>query len=333
MHRRHTLHAVAGTLLAALGPIVVAQQTVQPKSAADLSLTSFPLLRIYIPAGVGGGWDQTGRALGAAIQSAGLAQQVEYLNKGGKGGIIGLTEFVEKYDRDPTALLVGGMVMVGAIAVNRPPTTLAQVTPIARLTSDYLVLVAPPDSALKDTKALVAAMQKHLASVVFTGGSVGGVDHMLAGMMVRQLRLDVGALKYEPTTSGKEAIALLASGKAQVAISSYGEFKAGIESKALVPLAVSSRHSLFGLPSLTEQGIATDLANWRGVFGPSGIRTEQTDALRNAVIKATDTAVWKQALLANNWVGVLQHGKSFRDTLEIEQAMAGAVTMMLKLKS
>ena len=331
--RTWMLGSAAGALLGATSPAAFAQSAAKPKPAPAAAGPALPLLRIYIPGGAGGGWDQTGRALGAAAQSAGLVQQVEYENKGGKGGTVGLADFVERFSEDPAALLVGGMVMVGAIALQHPKATLAQVAPLARLTSDYMVLVAPAQSPYTSTKALVAQMQRDLKSVVFTGGSVGGVDHMLAGMMTRQLRLDAAALRYEPTSSGKEAIALLAAGKAQVGISSYSEFKAEIEKKALVPLATSSRKALYGVPSLTEQGVATELANWRGVFAPGRIGEAQKDTLLRLVVRATEAAAWRQSLLDNNWIGALLYGKEFADTLEIEQAMASAVTLMLKLKA
>ncbi|GAB4566759.1 MAG: tripartite tricarboxylate transporter substrate binding protein [Rhizobacter sp.] len=330
MDRRTCLQATAGALISPLSAAAFAQASPRPKPAS--AAPALPLLRIYIPGGAGGGWDQTGRALGTAIQSAGLAQQIEYQNKGGQGGTIGLADFVARYSRDPAALMIGGMVMVGAIAVNQPKTTLAQVTPIARLTSDYMVLVTPADSKLKDMKALVSAMQQNVGSVTFTGGSIGGVDHMLAGMVARQLRLDAAALKFEPTSSGKEAMALLASGKAQVGISGYSEFKTEIENKTLVALATSSRRSLYGIPSLTELGVSTELANWRGVFGPALITPEQKEALRRVVIKATETPPWRQSLLDNNWIGALLYGKHFADSLEIEQGIASAVSLMLKLK-
>lgn len=330
MDRRTCLQATAGALLSPLSAAAFAQGS--PKSKPAATAAALPLLRIYIPGGAGGGWDQTARALGSAIQSGGLAQQVEYQNKGGKGGTIGLADFVERYSRDPAALLIGGMVMVGAIAMSQPKTTLAHVTPIARLTSDYMVLVTSTGSKLKDMKALVSAMQQDVGSVTFTGGSIGGVDHMLAGMVARQLRLDAAALKFEPTSSGKEAMALLTSGKAQVAISGYSEFKTEIENKTLVALATSSRKALYGIPSLTELGVSTELANWRGVFGPALITPEQKEALRRVVIKATETPAWRQALLDNSWIGALLYGKHFADSLEIEQGIASAVTLMLKLK-
>lgn len=331
MIRRHWLKT-CGAATALWATPSFAQKTA-PATAPPVN-APMPLakLTVYIPGGAGGGWDQTGRALGAAIQSAGLAQQVAYENKGGKGGTLGLTDFVERFNRDPAALLIGGMVMLGAIAVNRPAVTLAQVSPIARLTNDFMVLVTPSGGRLPDMNALKEAMRKDLSAVAFTGGSAGGVDHMLAGMIARQLRLDVGRLKYLPTSSGREAMALLEKGEAQVAISSYSEFQTAIENKSLKPLAVSARKSLHGIPSLNELGVNTDLGNWRAVFGPGQISEAERAHLRNIVVTATQTPSWKQALQKEKWTDALMHGEEFTKVLMIEQAMASAVTMMLKLK-
>lgn len=304
--------------------------SLQAQPAAPRAL---PSMRIYIPGGAGGGWDQTGRALGASIQAAGLAGKVEYENKGGKGGTLGLADFVARFSQDPSALLVGGMVMLGAIAVGKPEVTLARVTPVARLTNDFMVLVAKAGSKLTTMPALIEAMRKDLGAVAFTGGSSGGVDHMLAGMMARQLRLDLNRLQYLPTASGREAVALLDKGTAQIAISSYSEFQADIESKALVPLAISSRKTLYGVPSLTEQGVGTELGNWRAVFGPGQISEADRENLRRIVVAATLHPSWIQTLVERKWIGGLMHGKDFAESLVIEQAIASAVTMMLRLKS
>ena len=325
MHRRQLLLAGAASA-AAFHPVLRAQA---PSGAAPKPLAS---MRIYIPGGEGGGWDQTGRALGASIQAAGLAGKVEYENKGGKGGTIGLADFVARFNSDPGALLVGGMVMLGAIAVGRPEVTLARVSPSARLTNDFMVLVAKTGSKPATLAALVEAMRKDLGSVAFTGGSAGGVDHMLAGMIARQLRLDVTKLKYLPTASGREATALLDKGEAQVAISSYSEFQADIEKKALTPLAISSRKTLYGVPSLTEQGVNTELGNWRAVFGPGQVPEADRENLRRIVVTATQHPSWIQSLQERKWLGALQHGKDFAEQLTIEQAIASAVTMMLRLK-
>ena len=329
MDRRSLLTAGgASACLLGMGPAAFAQTL-----AAGPAPTRLPELHIYIPGGAGGGWDQTGRALGAAIQAAGMADRVTYENKGGKGGTIGLADFVARHDRNPAALMVGGMVMLGAIALGQSKATLDQVSPIARLTNDFMVLVYRTGQQPDSVAALSQAMRTNLAGVRFTGGSAGGVDHVLAGMIALQLRQDVTQLKYLPTSSGPEAAALLEKAQAQVAISSYSEFQTGIEKNELTPLAMSSRRALYGVPSLHEQGLQTDLSNWRAVFAPGRIDAAQRENLRRIVVLATQHPAWAQALEKNKWFNALLHGQDFAGRLVIEQGMASAMAMMLKLKA
>jgi putative tricarboxylic transport membrane protein len=115
--------------------------------------------QMLIPANPGGGWDQTGRALGAAMQAAKTAQSVQYDNKGGAAGTIGLAQFVNAAKGDPNALMIGGMVMVGGIALNRSPVDLSMVTSIARLTTEYEIVVVPAASPHRTLADLLAAFK------------------------------------------------------------------------------------------------------------------------------------------------------------------------------
>lgn len=71
-----------------------------PASAVDS-------VKILIAANPGGGWDQTGRALQAAMQSGKIAKRVTVDNRGGAGGTIALAQFVSSAKGDASALLVG----------------------------------------------------------------------------------------------------------------------------------------------------------------------------------------------------------------------------------
>jgi putative tricarboxylic transport membrane protein len=329
LNRRACLVAAAAAGLATAAPAATAQIAAPARRGAAPLV---PKLKIYIPAGTGGGWDQTGRHLGAAMQAAGLVGAVSYENRGGEGGTLGLADFAERHQNDPHALMVGGLVMVGALAMKRSEA-LKQVAPVARLTSDYMVLCSLADNGLPTLKHLLPKLAADVQSVTFTGGSAGGVDHMLAAMLVRTLKLDPRKLKYTPTSSGKEAIALLQSGRAHVAISGYSEFKGGIEARALHALAVSSRRTLFGVPSLREQGVDTELANWRAVFAPRGISDAQRATLRQLVSATTESNGWKQSLLENNWVGSALYGPDLDSFLQFEEGIATVITQLLKLKS
>jgi len=60
--------------------------------------------KIMAPAAPGGGWDQTARAMQAALQDGGIAPSVQVLNVPGAGGTIGLAQFVNQTSGDASQL-------------------------------------------------------------------------------------------------------------------------------------------------------------------------------------------------------------------------------------
>ena len=106
------------------------------------------------PAGPGGGWDAAARSIQQVLTQTGLAKSVQVTNVTGAGGTIGLAQFVNNAKGDPSQLMVNGITMVGAILTNKAPVSLDQVTPIARLTGDPLVIVVPANSPHKTVQDL-----------------------------------------------------------------------------------------------------------------------------------------------------------------------------------
>src|SRR5690349_13201651 len=101
--------------------------------ALPMSANAAANLKMMIPANPGGGWDTTGRALGKALQDAAVAASVTYENKGGAAGAIGLAQFVNAAKGDGNAMMVMGAVMLGGIITGKPPVSVTQATPLARL--------------------------------------------------------------------------------------------------------------------------------------------------------------------------------------------------------
>ena len=171
-----------------------------------------PSLKMMIPANPGGGWDQTGRNLAAAMQSAKLVSGVQFDNKGGAAGTIGLAQFVNSAKGDPNAVMIGGMVMVGGIILNKSPVNLSQVTPIARLTSEWEVIVVPANSPHKTMADLVKAFKADPGKVSWGGGSAGGTDHILIGLIAKEVGVEPAKVNYVPFKGGGEAIAAILGG-------------------------------------------------------------------------------------------------------------------------
>lgn len=98
------------------------------------SAAAQPALKMMIPANPGGGWAQ----------------------------------FVNASKGDPNAVMVGG------ILLNKSPVSLSQVTPIARLTSEWEVIVVPAQSPHQSLADLLKAFRENPGKVSWGGGSAGG---------------------------------------------------------------------------------------------------------------------------------------------------------------
>jgi putative tricarboxylic transport membrane protein len=279
-------------------------------------------LKMLIPANPGGGWDTTGRALGKAILDAKAADTVQYDNKGGAAGVIGLAQFVNASKGDPNALMMTGAVMVGGIISSKPAVGLEKATPIARLTSEYNVFVVPADSPLKTMKDVVEQLKKDPGSVKWGGGSKGSTEHISASMLAGKVGVDPKKVNYVAFRGGGEATAAILGGNVTVGGSGYSEFAEYITAGKMRAIGVTSEKRLPGInvPTLREMGYDVVLGNWRGVYGGPGITPEQRAALTDIIVKATKSKAWLEALEKNAWTPALMTGKLFDDFVDSEFA-------------
>jgi putative tricarboxylic transport membrane protein len=279
-------------------------------------------IKMMIPANPGGGWDTTGRALGKALQDAGVASSVTYENKGGAAGIIGLAQYANATKGDGNSLMVMGAVMLGGIITGKPPVSLDKVTPIARLTSEYNVFVVPANSPLKTMKDVVEQMKKDPGSVKWGGGSRGSTEHIAAAMLAREVGVDATKINYVPFRGGGEAVAAILGGNVTVGGSGYSEFQQYIETGKMRPIAVTSAKRLKGIdiPTMIEQGYNIDIGNWRGVYAPAGLTAAQRKALTDMVLKATKSKSWAESLEKNNWTPAWMANPQFDDFVDREFA-------------
>jgi putative tricarboxylic transport membrane protein len=294
--------------------------------------TAQPSLKMMIPANPGGGWDQTGRNLAAAMQSAKLVSGVQFDNKGGAAGTIGLAQFVNSAKGDPNAVMIGGMVMVGGIILNKSAVNLSQVTPIARLTSEWEVIVVPANSPHKTMGDLVKAFRADPGKVSWGGGSAGGTDHILIGLIAKEVGVQPAKINYVPFKGGGEAIAAILGGHVTAGVSGLGEFAEQIKSGKMRALAQSSPAKLEGIASLKEQGVNVELGNWRGIFGGPGLSPQQRDALVKLVQSATETPAWKATLEKLGWEGWFLGGDAYARFLKEDEARIATIMDSLGLK-
>jgi putative tricarboxylic transport membrane protein len=282
-------------------------------SALPLSAQDAPAMDFFIPANPGGGWDQTGRLMEQVMLSEGLISSAVFTNVGGAGGTVGLPQFASQFDGNGNALMLGGMVMVGAIIANQSPVTLADVTPIARLTGEALALVVPAASPFQSVADFVAALQADPGTVPVAGGSAGGSDHILLGLIGKTVGVEATKMNYVPYAGGGEALAALIGNQVSAGISGYGEFAEQVAAGTLRLLAISAgeRDPAIDAPTLREAGVDVELMNWRACFGAPNLSDEAKAALVARVEAMANSEAWAAECAARSWTRILLTGAEF----------------------
>ncbi|APF37116.1 tripartite tricarboxylate transporter substrate binding protein [Chelatococcus daeguensis] len=289
-------------------------------------------LKIMAPAAPGGGWDQTARAMQAALTESGAVKSAQVVNVPGAGGTVGLAQFVNAKG-DGSQLMVNGFVMVGAILTNKAPVTLAQTTPIARLTAENQAIVVPANSPIKNAKDLAEALKADPAKVTWAGGSAGGTDHIMVGLFAKAVGVDPTKINYVPFSGGGEALAAILGGKVTAGVSGYGEFEGQIKAGKLRLIGIAAEKPVPGLdaPTLKDQGIDLAIVNWRSVVAPPGLDEAQTKTLLAAIDKMVKSKQWQETLKAKNWDDAYLSGEAFATFLQNEQVRVAEVLQSIGL--
>lgn len=289
-------------------------------------------LTIVAPAAPGGGWDQTARAMQRALEDEGLVRTVEVENVPGAAGTVGLAQFINAAPSDHAALLVTGLVMVGAVVFNDSPVSLSQTTPIARLTGEYEVIAVPTASPIRDMRDLIARFRGGPAAVSWGGGSAGGTDHILAGLIATAAGVDARLVNYIAFSGGGEAATAALGGQVTVAVSGYAEFAPHIESGQLRALAISAPAPQTGIdaPPLSHTGIDVTLANWRGLVARPDISDEMRDRLTDTISRMSRSVSWQRTLEQRGWSDQFLAGVDFQRFLDDERLRVTRISRALK---
>lgn len=330
-------------LLTALFAALLAQQALAFTPLAEP-------LRITIPAAPGGGWDQTARNLAAAMRSAGVVNEVVFDNRGTAPGVIGLGYFITSSKGDAQAWLIGGAPLLGRLALTPAGYALNQamhVVPLARLTSEPLVVVVAASSKLLNLRDLLDALKAPVfmasngSGVVTVGapgaqqsgaltGTIGGLmaggpEHVLAAGLMQAATGDAARLQFSPNVASGDAQDALEAGRVVAVVAGLSEFSEQLKTGSLRALAVSSAQRLAQYPaiaSLREQGVDMELGNWRGLFAAVGLTPQQREAQLEAIRRTLDSAAWRATLYRRDWTAAPLFGEDFKRFIDAETLRA-----------
>jgi len=325
IQRRTVLGALTGLGMAAAAAPLWAQSVPKSKLA--------PKLRIVIPAVSRSALDEAGRALGDALVGQGLTDEIEYENKEGGSGTAGLAWYVQKYNADPNTFFMGDSNLVGALALQKPAVDLGKVKPIARLTSDYPVVVVAAASPLKTINELVERLRTNAKQTSMAIGAVGGADHVFAGLLAKAAGAKPEDAVYLPFARNFELVDAVMGGKAAAGVSSYGTFRAELASGKLRALGVSSKKAAYGVKSVREQGLDVDLTNWRAVFTGAAVPAARQAEMVEAVKASLAYELWKKTLKESYWEQSWMSGPDLGSFIDFDVKTTQLMVQLLKLKA
>lgn len=295
--------------------------------------TQIPGLRFMVPNTPGGGYDITARTAAKNAEDAGLTHNIEVFNLPGAGGTVGLSRLVGEHGNGKLAMSMG-LGVVGAARSNDSAKTLADTTPIARLTEEPDVVVVAKDSPYKNIKQLVTAWKKNPGKLPVGGGSSpGGPDHLAPMLMARAAGIEPKKVNYVPFDGGGELLASILGKKVAFGVSGVGEYLDQIKSGELRLLATTGPKRVKGLggPTLKESGYDVDFTNWRGIVAPPGLSDAERKKLTGLVRKLHDSPQWRKSLKTNGWDDAFLTGDKFGDFLAAQDKSVVSVLKELGL--
>jgi len=255
-------------------------------------------LRIIVPTTPGSTPDLLARSLGPKFaERLGRALVVE--NRIGASGAIGTEAVVRAAPNGATLLLPASTLATGAtLQSGLSYDAVRDLTPIALMGWNRLVLATPPQTGFKTAADLVAAARRAPGRLNYGTPGVGTPNHMTAELFKVKAGVFITHIPYRG--SGPQ-IADLLGGQIDMGPVTIIAAAPHVRAGRLVALAITGdkRSPLLpGVPSLAEAGfpgVQGDI--WYGLFGPRALAPEMVARLNaemNEVLRAEEKSLGAQ---------------------------------------
>lgn len=327
--KRHLvrLTAIALPLAAAAGMSTTAQ--------AD-EWTPTRSIEFIAPANPGGGWDTLVRTTSRVIQEAGLAERnFAAINVPGGGGAVAWAQIAGD-SGNPHKLFATSppIILVPLAGTSRYDHT--DFTPIARLITDYSIVLVAQDSDYQDLDDLFEAMRENPGLSVGGGSAPGSMDHISISGVASAAGLEAAGVNYIAFSGGGEAMTSLMGGHVEAVITGADEAAGQLGPDSdLRALGVSSPERLGGaladIPTYQEQGIDYTFDIWRGVMGAPDMPAEAVAYYEDLFVQMLETDVWKEARDQLGWIDAYQDSEEFGVFLDEQKEQFSEVLSELGL--
>ncbi|MBF9042832.1 tripartite tricarboxylate transporter substrate binding protein [Rhodobacterales bacterium HKCCE4037] len=284
-------------------------------------------IHFLIPGGAGGGWDGTARGTGEALTESGLVGTASYENLSGGGGGVAIANLIENAESSYGTLMVNSTPIVIRSLTGEIAQSYRDLTLVAGTVGDYAALVVADDSPIQTMEDALAMYRESPNDFAIGGGSVpGGMDHLVAAIVMQGAGEDPTAFNYIGYDAGGEAMAGLLSGEIDALSTGFSEAIALAEQGEVRILGVTSQERVpayDSAPTFAEQGIDADFVNWRGFFAAPGLPEDMLATYQEALGAMLETEEWEAVRSRMGLVNIYRPGDEFRTFLDAQEQQLG----------
>jgi len=228
-------------------------------------------IRLVVPSAPGGGTDIIARLIAQGLGDA-WKQTVVVDNRGGAGGVAGVTIVAKQSAADGYTMLlgsVGHLAFVPAVRTNLGYDPLKDLTPISLAAVQPFLVAASLSLPAGSMKELVALAKSKPDSIKYGSGGSGSASHL--GIELLQLTAGIKML-HVPYKGSNPAITALMGNEIQIALAGLATVlphARGGRLKALAVTGVKRAQIAPEVPTVAESGVpGYELTNWFGLVLP-----------------------------------------------------------------
>jgi len=264
-------------------------------------------VEIIAGSGAGGAQDRTARTMQRIwTERSIIPMPVNVVNKPGGGGAVSMAYLNQQGSEGRYIALGSPSLLINHIA-GKGKLNYSDVTPLALLFSEYIVIAVRNDSPIKTGIDLIHRIKADPGSVSAAVATArGGMQHITVGRIAKAVGVDVSKIRIVVFNSGSESITQVLGGHIDVVATAAANAAPHVANGHLRVIGVAAPQRLSGIlanaPTWKEQGVDVVVSNWRSVVGPKGMTAAQTAWWDNALEKLVQTAEWNEDIQKNYWV-------------------------------
>ena len=294
-------------------------------------------IEFVVPAGAGAALDTAARELQRLLEQQKLVEQTLVItNKPGGSGALSL-QALRSHEGDAHWVGTFTTGMISARALNPGSAVSYQdMTPIALLLEESMLVAVRADSPLKTAQDLVEQLRKKPESLsIAIATSVGNHIHLAIAKPLKAAGVDISKLVIIPYKSSAESMNALLGGHVDVVSAStpnvIGQYKAGTIRLLAVTTAQRLPGELSSVPTWKEQGVDAVSTSVQGVLGPRNMSKAQLQYWEGVLEKVSASKEWNTFLESQQWRPHFVKHEQMKEELANDYATTKALLLELKL--